>query len=143
MEGFEPIILAFACHYCAYAAADVAGTLRLAYPGNVKIVKVPCTGKVDVLHLLHALQKGADGVLVAGCLEGDCHFVRGNLLAKKRVAYAQKILADIGIEPERLKMVFMSAGQGEAFARQASEFTAEIRALGPCPVKAGARKAAA
>ena len=143
MEGYEPIIVAFACHYCAYTAADMAGTQRLHYPANVKIVKVPCTGKVDTLHLMRALQKGADGVLVAGCLEGDCHFRNGNLRARKRVAYVQELLEDIGIGSQRVKMVTMSAGQGAVFARRATEFTEAIRALGPNPIKEGAAQAAA
>jgi coenzyme F420-reducing hydrogenase delta subunit len=143
MPGYEPIIVAFACHYCAYTAADMAGTQRLHYPANVKIVKLPCTGKLDSLHLMRALQKGADGVLVAGCLEGDCHFRSGNLRAMKRVAYVRGLLDDIGIGGQRVKMVAMSAGQGAVFAREASEFTEEIRALGPNPIKEGAARAAA
>ena len=143
MAEFEPIIVSFACHYCAYSAADMAGTMRLDYPANVKIVKVPCTGKVDSLHLLRALQKGADGVMVAGCLKGDCHFKEGNLQAEKRVGYVRQLLDDIGIDGSRVEMFFMSAGQGEAFARAASEFTEKIRALGPNPIKEGAKKAAA
>lgn len=143
MAEFEPIIVAFACDYCAYTAADMAGTLRLGYPANVKIVRVPCTGKVDTLHIMRALQKGADGVLVAGCLEGDCHFKNGNIRAKKRVGYVQDTLTDIGIEPERVLMVNMSAGQGNVFARVAGEFTDQVRQLGPNPIKLGAGKAAA
>ncbi len=139
---FEPIIVAFACHYCAYSAADVAGSMRLSYPANVKIIKVPCTGKVDTIHLMRALERGADGVLVAGCLEGDCHFKTGNLRAQKRVAYVKALLDDIGIGSQRVDMVTMSAGQGQAFAQAASEFTEKIRALGPNPIKDGAAKAA-
>ncbi len=135
METFEPVIVAFACHYCAYTAADMAGSLRLAYPANVKIVRVPCTGKVDVIHIMRALQKGADGVYVAGCLEGDCHFNNGNIRAAKRVEYVKKLLDDIGIGGERVDMVTMSAGMGGRFAQTASEFTEKIRQLGPNPIK--------
>ena len=103
MKEFEPIIVAFACHYCAYTAADMAGSLRLSYPSNVKIIRVPCTGKVDAIHLMKALENGADGVYVAGCLEGDCHFKDGNLKAAKRVKQVQKILDDIGIGAKGLK----------------------------------------
>lgn len=137
MEKFEPVIVAFCCHYCAYTAADMAGSMRLSYPTNVKIVRVPCSGKVDTIHMMKALEKGADGVLVAGCLEGDCHFKSGNTKAIKRVTFVQKLLEEIGIEPERLAMVMMSAGMGMRFAQIANEFTEQIRKLGPNPVCAG------
>ena len=142
MEKFEPVIVAFACHYCAYTAADMAGSMRLCYPTNVKIVRVPCTGKVDAIPLLHALQKGADGVYVAGCLVGDCHFNAGNVRAAHRVDYVKKILDEIGIGGERVEMINMSAGMGRRFAQTAEEFTEKIRKLGPNPVK-GAKSAVA
>lgn len=135
MEDFEPVIVAFCCHYCAYTAADMAGSLRLSYPPNVKIIRVPCSGKVDVIHLMQAIERGADGVYVAGCLEGDCHFKSGNAKAARRVAYVKRLLKDIGIEPERIEMIMVSAGMGERFAAVAEEFTAKIRRLGPNPVK--------
>lgn len=146
MKEFEPVIVAFCCHYCAYTAADMAGTMRLSYPPNVKIIKVPCTGKVGAVHIMRALEKGADGVIVAGCLEGDCHFKDGNVKAAKRVSYVQKLLDEIGMGPERVEMVTLSAGMGERFARIAAEFTESVRALGPNPVKeapAGRARAAA
>lgn len=136
MENFEPTIVAFCCHYCAYTAADMAGSMRLSYPANVKIIRVPCSGKVDTIHMMKALEKGADGALVAGCLEGDCHFKSGNTKAAKRVEFVKKLLEEIGIEPERLAMVTMSAGMGTRFAQVANEFTDEIRKLGPNPVNA-------
>jgi F420-non-reducing hydrogenase iron-sulfur subunit len=136
MDNFEPVIVAFCCHYCAYTAADMAGSKRLHYPPNVKIVRVPCTGKVDAMHLLKAFEKGADGVYVAGCLDGDCHFKTGNTRAAKRVAYVKKLLDEIGIGGERVEMFLMSAGMGERFAQTASEFTDKIRNLGPNPAKA-------
>jgi coenzyme F420-reducing hydrogenase delta subunit len=143
MEKFEPEIVAFCCHYCAYTAADMAGSKRLCYPPNVKIIRVPCTGKVDAIHLMKALQKGADGVYVAGCLEGDCHFKNGNIRAKQRVKHVQKILNDIGWSGERVEMITMSAGMGERFAQTAAEFTEKIRQLGPNPIKsAGSKKSA-
>jgi coenzyme F420-reducing hydrogenase delta subunit len=135
MENFEPEIVAFCCHYCAYTAADMAGSKRLSYPPNVKIIRVPCTGKVDAIHIMKALLKGADGVYVAGCLEGDCHFKNGNIRAAHRVAYVQKMLNDIGWDGERVEMITMSAGMGERFAKTAQEFTEKIRRLGPSPVK--------
>jgi coenzyme F420-reducing hydrogenase delta subunit len=135
MEKFEPEIVAFCCHYCAYTAADMAGSKRLSYPPNVKIIRVPCTGKVDAIHIMKALQKGADGVYVAGCLEGDCHFKNGNIRAKQRVKYVQKILNDIGWSGDRVEMITMSAGMGERFAQTAAEFTEKIRQLGPNPIR--------
>lgn len=138
MEQFEPVIVAFCCHYCAYTAADMAGSQRLVYPANVKIIRVPCSGKVDTLHIIKAFEKGADGVYVAGCLDGDCHFKNGNDKAAKKVAYMIKYLEEIGIEPERLEMVRMSAGMGERFAQVATEMTEKIRKLGPSPIKAAA-----
>jgi len=135
MGNFEPVIVAFCCHYCAYTAADMAGSMRLSYPSNVKIVRVPCTGKVDTKHILQAFQQGADGVYVAGCLEGDCHFKNGNLKAARRVAHAKKLLGEIGIEEERIEMITMSAGMGERFAQTATDITEKIRNMGPNPVK--------
>lgn len=134
-ENFEPVIVAFCCHYCAYTAADLAGTMRLQYPPNVRIIRIPCTGKVDVLFLLKAFEEGADGVYVAGCLEGDCHFLKGNLRAKKRVALAKGILEEVGIGAERLEMYNMSAAMGPRFAEVAREMTEKIRKLGPSPIK--------
>ncbi|MBT7892013.1 MAG: hydrogenase iron-sulfur subunit [Deltaproteobacteria bacterium] len=136
MENFEPEIVAFCCHYCAYTAADMAGSKRISYPSNVKIIRVPCTGKVDAIHIMTAFEKGADGVYVAGCLEGDCHFKNGNTRAAHRVTHVQEILADIGWEKERVAMITMSAGMGERFAQTAREFTQKIKELGPGPVKA-------
>ncbi|WP_300463623.1 hydrogenase iron-sulfur subunit [Desulfobacula sp.] len=135
MENFEPEIVAFCCHYCAYTAADMAGSKRISYPPNVKIIRVPCTGKVDAIHMMKAFEKGADGVYVAGCLEGDCHFKNGNTRAGYRVAYVQKILEELGWEKDRLAMITMSAGMGERFARTAREFTEKIKELGPSPIK--------
>lgn len=138
MEKFEPMVVAFCCHYCAYTAADMAGSQRLVYPANVKIIRVPCSGKVDALHIVKAFEKGADGVYVAGCLEGDCHFKSGNTKAAGRVAYVRKYLEEIGIESERLQMVHMSAGMGYRFAEIATEITEKVRKLGPSPIKTGA-----
>ena len=135
MEKFEPVIVAFCCHYCAYTAADMAGSMRLSYPANVKILRVPCSGKVDTKHMLEAFQKGADGVFVGGCLTGDCHFKDGNLKAAKRVARVKTLLEEIGYEPERIEMVNLSAGMGEGFAKIATEMTEKVRELGPSPAK--------
>lgn len=126
----EPVVVAFCCMYCAYAAADAAGSMRLTYPANVHIVLVPCSGRVDDLFILKAFESGADGVYVAGCEEGSCHFVSGNLRAKKRVAALKKLLSEIGIEPERLDMFHISASQGGLFAKVAREMTERIKSLG-------------
>lgn len=134
-EGFEPNIVAFCCHYCAFAAADLAGVMRLQYPPNVKIIRIPCTGKIDIIYLLRAFEKGADGVFVAGCLEGNCHFVKGNIIARKRVEYTKKLLKDVGMDPERLEMFNLSSAMGPRFAEIAREFTKKIKELGPSPLR--------
>lgn len=133
-SDYQPRILAFCCHYCAYAAADLAGTFRAQYPTNVRILRVPCSGKVDPMHILEAFEGGADGVLVAGCLEGGCHFQEGNLRAKRRVTLLQHTLDEIGIEPDRLRMVNLSSAMGQTFANTVAEFTEHIRELGPSPL---------
>lgn len=134
-EGFEPNIVAFCCHYCAFAAADLAGVMRLQYPPNVKIIRIPCTGKIDIIYLLRAFEKGADGVFVAGCLEGNCHFVKGNIIARKRVEYTKKLLKDVGMDPERLEMFNLSSAMGPRFAEIARDFTKKIKELGPSPLR--------
>ncbi len=136
MDNFEPNIIAFCCHYCAYTAAETAGRMGLNYPSNVKVIRVPCSGRVDVLHIVKAFLKGADGVYVAGCLEGDCHFENGNIRFKKKVNYIKKILTDAGIDGERFEMVMMSAGMGGKFAEIAREFTEKIRKIGQTSAKA-------
>ncbi|HPD45497.1 MAG TPA: hydrogenase iron-sulfur subunit [Anaerohalosphaeraceae bacterium] len=137
MTEFEPKIVAFCCNYCAFAAADLAGAMRLQYPPNVRIIRLPCTGKVDPLHLLKAFEDGADGVFVAGCLEGECHYLQGNLRAKKRVAYVKRLLAEVGIEPQRLEMFNLSSAMGGRFAQIAEEMTSRIRELGPNVLRQG------
>jgi len=111
--------------------------MRMNYPTSVKIIRVPCTGKVDALYLLKALEDGVDGVYVAGCEEGDCHFLKGNLRAKKRVAYVKSILKELGINPGRVEMYNMSAADGPRFVDVARQFTARIKALGPSPIRTG------
>ncbi len=107
----------------------------MSYPSNIRIVKVPCTGRVAVIHMLKSLEKGADGVIVAGCLEGDCHYQAGNLRARKRVAHVQELLKRIGFEPERIAMYNLSAGEGVRFAEIAKEMTEKIQELGPNPIR--------
>ncbi|MHC4656199.1 MAG: hydrogenase iron-sulfur subunit [Planctomycetota bacterium] len=131
MSDFEPKIVAFCCNYCAFAAADLAGAMRLQYPPNVRIVKLPCTGTVDAIHLLKAFEDGADAVFVAGCLEGECHYLEGNLRAKKRVEYVKKLLAEVWIEPERIEMFNLSSAMGQRFAEIVEEITQKVTKLGP------------
>lgn len=133
MKPKNPVIVAYCCHYCAYTAADMAGSQRLPYPPDVKIIRVPCTGKVDPLYIMRALQNGADGVLVAGCLEGDCHFKNGNVKAAKRIRAVKKLLGEIGIDESRVAMVMLSAGMGKQFAQRVTEFVEDIRRLGCRP----------
>lgn len=140
-EPFEPRIVAFLCHYCAFAAADMAGSMRLQYPPNVRNIRLPCTGKLDAGHLLRAFEEGADGVMVAGCEEGSCHFLKGNLIAKSRVRWVQTLLAKVGIEPERLHMYNLSAAAGPRAAEIVRDMVERIRKLGPSPVR-GPRPAA-
>ena len=102
MSEFEPKIVAYCCNFCAFAAADLAGAMRVQYPPNVRIIRLPCTGKVDAIHLMKAFEDGADGVFVAGCLEGECHYLEGNLRAKKRVAYVKRLLSEVGTDPQRV-----------------------------------------
>ena len=112
------------------------------YPTNIRIVRVPCTGKVDVIHILRAFEKGADGACVIGCLEGECHFNSGNLMARRRVEQAQKILDTIGLGGQRARMYNLSSSEGARFAQYATEFTQEIKEMGPNPIKLAKKKAA-
>ena len=127
-------ILAFCCNFCAYAAADLAGARRMQYPANLRIVHVPCTGKVEVQQILAAFERGIDGVLVAGCLEGGCHFVEGNLRARRRAKVAQRILDEIGLGGERLRMVNLSASEAPTFVARVREMVETVERLGPSPL---------
>jgi coenzyme F420-reducing hydrogenase delta subunit len=135
----EPLILAFCCHYCAYAAADLAGSMRLQYPQNVRVLRLPCTGKIEVNYILAAFERGVDGVIVAGCLEGGCHFLEGNLRARRRVVRAKELLREIGLEPERLEMFNLSSAEGPRFAEIVKEICARIVPLGPSRLRADDR----
>lgn len=109
--------------------------MRLEYPASIKIIRVPCTGKVDVMYLLRAIQKGADGAYVVGCLEGTCHYNEGNFRARERVDHVRSLLAEIGLEPDRVRMYNLSSGEGPTFAAYAREMTENIIKLGPSPLK--------
>jgi F420-non-reducing hydrogenase iron-sulfur subunit len=130
-NNFEPEIISFSCRWCSYAAADLAGSMRIQYPAKVKIVMVPCTGRVDIKHILHAIEIGVDGVFLSGCLIGDCHYISGNQKATKRIAYAKKLIKEMGIEPERVEIFYNSSAMGPQFAETCRKFTETIRALGP------------
>jgi F420-non-reducing hydrogenase iron-sulfur subunit len=135
--AFEPEITVFTCIYCAYMSADTAGALRLQYPPNLKLVRLPCTGKTEVGYILRAFEQGADGVYVVGCPLGNCHHVRGNERGQARVERTRKLVNEIGLGGERLDMFFVSGGMGATFARHAEEMTERIRALGPNPLRKG------
>jgi coenzyme F420-reducing hydrogenase delta subunit len=134
ISGFEPRIVSFCCHYCSYGAADLAGTSKMAYPTNVEIIRVPCSGRVDPLHVLHALEEGADGVMVTGCLKEQCHFVTGNFHAEKRMEKLAKDLEAIGLGG-RLIFELMSAGMAAKWVETATSFYQRILELGPNPLK--------
>ncbi len=143
MNSFEPEVIAFCCRHCAYAAADLAGGSRASYPSAIKIVELPCTGRIDVPTLMHSFEQGADGVLVAGCLQGRCHYIQGNLYARKRVDYLGALMKEIGLQPERLRMINISAAMGVQFAQLAGEHVETVRALGPSPLRREKKGAAA
>jgi F420-non-reducing hydrogenase iron-sulfur subunit len=135
MDKYEPKIIAFCCHYCAYSAADLAGSSRLQYPPNVRIVRTPCTGRLEIDYYMKAFENGIDGVLVAGCEEGSCHFKDGNLLAKRRVNSIRTVLAEAGIEAERLRMVNVSAAGARPLVEYIKEFVETVRNLDPTKIK--------
>jgi len=131
IENFEPRIVGFLCNWCSYAGADLAGTSRLSYPPNIRIVRVPCSGRVDPLFVMRSLRDGADGVLVLGCHPGDCHYSDGNYHARRRFAIMHELLSFVGYERERVRVDWVSASEGARFARVVNEFTETIRSLGP------------
>ena len=133
--NFEPKIVAFCCHYCAYASADLAGSMRLQYPSGVRIIRTPCTGRLEVEYFMKALENGADAVLIAGCLEGGCHFIEGNLFAKKRVNATRAMLEECGIEKERLRMVNVSAAGAVNLVEIIHNLVNEIKQLGSNPIR--------
>jgi len=131
-ENFEPKIVGFLCNWCAYAGADLAGVSRIQYPPNIRIIRVMCSGRVDPLFILEAFKDGADGVLVAGChLPSDCHYINGNYKAKARVMLLKKVLEDFGIEPERLRLEWVSASEGDRFASVVRDMVEQLKKLGP------------
>lgn len=130
-EEFKPLIVAFCCNWCSYAGADLAGTSRLNYPANVKIIRVPCSCRVNTNFIIHAFQKGADGVVIAGCHPGDCHYSTGNYYTRRRFSVFINLLEYMGIEKERFKIDWISAAEANKFATVMNEVLENVHRLGP------------
>jgi len=134
---WEPTIIAFLCNWCSYAGADLAGTSRLQYPPNIRIIRVPCSGRINPIYIINALMDGADGVMVSGCHPGDCHYLAGNLFARRRFTVLKKMLTTVGIEEDRVQFTWVSASEGNRFAEVVREVTENIVKLGPNPLFIG------
>jgi F420-non-reducing hydrogenase iron-sulfur subunit len=130
-EDFEPKIVAFLCKWCSSAGSDLAGVSRMQYPSNVVPITVMCSGSVSPLYIFSAFRKGADGVLVSGCHPGDCHYIKGNYYARRRIAMVNELLDFVGLEPERFQMSWVSAAEGKKFTEIISDFVATLKPLGP------------
>lgn len=130
-EQYEPVIVGFLCNWCSYRAADLAGTSRLHYAPNLRVIRVMCSGRVDPQFVLKALRQGADGVMIAGCHPGECHYVEGNIKALRRFLLLKQMLRQLGIEKERVQLVWASASEGIILADAINRMTEEVRALGP------------
>ena len=134
-NGFEPKIVAFLCNWCTYVGADLAGTSRIQYPPNVRVIRLMCSGAVDQVYVLKALLDGADGVLIGGCHPGDCHYQEGNYKARRRVVALHDILESTGFERERVLLRWISASEGQRFAETITEFTNALKEMGPNPMR--------
>jgi F420-non-reducing hydrogenase iron-sulfur subunit len=130
-QTWQPKIVAFLCNWCSYAGADLAGVSRMQYPPSIRVVRVPCSGRINPLFLVAALQNGADGVLVSGCHPGDCHYLSGNLVARRKFAVVKNLLEYVGIEPGRVQFSWVSASEGGRFAALIAQVTEDVRKLGP------------
>ena len=139
-EQFEPIIIGFLCNWCAYGGADLAGVSRLQYPPNIRTIRTLCSATVGPQQILKAFQKGADGVFVGGCHIGDCHYVAGNYMTVKRIAFTKALLELSGVDPERLCLKWVSSAEGPRFAKVVTDFTEKIRGLGPSPLRPSKRR---
>jgi F420-non-reducing hydrogenase iron-sulfur subunit len=135
MQNFDPKIIAFCCDQSGYPAADMAGALKLDFPRNVEVVRVPCAGRIETIYLLKALEKGADGVMIFGCFEENCQFLQGNLRAKARLSYASRMLEEIGLEKERLEICHLATNSGVKLVEALNRKSEELRKLGPNPAK--------
>ena len=137
MTKFEPRIVGFLCNWCSYAGADLAGVSRFQYPPNLRVIRVMCSGRVHPAFILEAFRDGADGVLVAGCHPpNDCHYISGNLKAQRRVAMLKRLMAQLGLEPERLRLEWISAAEGDKFAKVIREMVEDLKGMGPCLLRA-------
>lgn len=136
-ETFEPNIVGFLCNWCSFTAADLAGSSRLSYPPNLRIVRMMCSGMVDPKYVIKSFLEGADGVLIGGCWPGDCHYINGNLKARRRVALLHEVLDRFGIDRERLWLRWVAASEGVQFAALIDEITQKLKALGPCNASLG------
>ena len=130
-KNFEPVLLAFLCNWCSYAGADLAGTSRLQYPPNVRIIRVMCSGRINPIFVINAFQQGIDGVIIAGCHPGECHYDQGNYIARRRIVLLKKLLAYLGIDSNRIQMAWVSASEGEKFSQIIKKVTCDIKKLGP------------
>ncbi len=130
-EEFEPKIIAFLCKWCSSAGSDLAGVSRMKYPPNVVPITVMCSGSVSPLYIFNAFQKGADGVLVSGCHPGDCHYIKGNFYARRRIALVKELIEYIGLEPQRFKMSWVSAAEGKKYTQIIQDFVQDLKPLGP------------
>ncbi|MDR2780398.1 MAG: hydrogenase iron-sulfur subunit [Synergistaceae bacterium] len=137
MNAWTPVIVAFLCNWCSYAGADLAGTGRQQYPPNIRIIRVPCSGRVNPMFIIKALVDGADGVMVSGCHPGDCHYLAGNLYARRRFAVLKKLLVTAGVEPDRVHFTWVSASEGTRFAEVVRGVTEAVTALGPNKMTGG------
>jgi coenzyme F420-reducing hydrogenase delta subunit len=135
MGDFEPTIIAFVCNWCTYTAADLAGTARLGYPPNVRLIRVMCTGMVDPKYVIKAFLEGTDAVLVSGCNPGDCHYINGNYKARRRIKLLKEILPQFGIEDERLRLTWIGASDGIMFAEIMTDMVAQLKGMGPSEAK--------
>ena len=129
--GWVPTIVAFLCNWCSYAGADLAGTGRQQYPPNIRVIRVPCSGRINPIYIIKALVDGADGVMVSGCHPGDCHYLAGNMYARRRFTVLKKLLATAGINPDRVHFTWVSASEGARFAQVVTEVTRHVQSLGP------------
>jgi F420-non-reducing hydrogenase iron-sulfur subunit len=132
---FEPRIVGFLCNWCAYSGADLAGTSRIQYPPNIRVIRLMCTGALDPIYVLRAFLEGADGILIAGCHPGDCHYLNGNYKARRRVAILKEILKELGLEEDRVWLRWISASEGQRFADTVKEMVEYLKAKGPSPMK--------
>ena len=130
-KNYEPKIVAFLCNWCSYAGADLAGVSRIQYSSNVRVIRVPCSGRINPLYIIKALENGVDGVLVSGCHPGDCHYISGNLIARRKFAMLKNFLEYLGIEPQRVQFSWVSAAEGPRFAQIVEKVTNEVKELGP------------